>query len=46
VSCALAENGASLRVLEKLGMRRTQEEVTSDGVLIHFAMDRCESTAR
>ncbi len=46
VSCALAENGASLRVLEKLGMRRTHEEVTSDGVLIHLAMDRCESTAR
>ena len=42
VACALAENPASLRVLEKVGMRRTHEEATADGVLIHYAVDRDE----
>ncbi|HVC41730.1 MAG TPA: GNAT family N-acetyltransferase [Candidatus Saccharimonadales bacterium] len=40
VGCALVSNAASLRVLEKVGMRRTHEEFTSNGVVIHCAVDR------
>lgn len=40
VGCALAGNGASLRVLEKVGMRRTREDLTSTGVVIRYEMER------
>jgi RimJ/RimL family protein N-acetyltransferase len=38
VAGALAENAASLRVLEKVGMRRVREEPTEVGVLVHHEM--------
>jgi RimJ/RimL family protein N-acetyltransferase len=38
VACALAENPASVRVLEKVGMRRVREETTPIGWLIRFEM--------
>ncbi len=40
VACALAENPASLRVLEKVGMRRVREETTPVGWLVRFEMSR------
>jgi RimJ/RimL family protein N-acetyltransferase len=40
VACALAENAPSLRVLEKVGMRRVREETTPVGWLIRFEMSR------
>jgi ribosomal-protein-alanine N-acetyltransferase len=42
VACALAENVASLRVLEKVGMRRVREETTSVGWLVRFEMNRTD----
>ena len=38
VACALAENPASVRVLEKVGMRRVREETTPVGWLVRFEM--------
>jgi ribosomal-protein-alanine N-acetyltransferase len=43
VGCALASNAASLRVLEKVGMRRVGEEATPDGLLIHHVIVRTSS---
>jgi RimJ/RimL family protein N-acetyltransferase len=40
VGCALASNVASLRVLEKVGMRRVREETTPDGLLLHHVIVR------
>jgi ribosomal-protein-alanine N-acetyltransferase len=40
VGSALAANLASLRVLEKIGMRRTREDLTSAGIVIHHELDR------
>jgi ribosomal-protein-alanine N-acetyltransferase len=40
VGSALAANLASLRVLEKIGMRRTQEDLTSAGIVIRHELDR------
>jgi ribosomal-protein-alanine N-acetyltransferase len=42
VACALAENPASLRVLEKVGMRRVREETTPVGWLVRFEMNRAD----
>jgi RimJ/RimL family protein N-acetyltransferase len=42
VGCALAENQASLRVLEKVGMRRVREETTPVGWLVRFEMTRAD----
>jgi|HubBroStandDraft_4_1064222.scaffolds.fasta_scaffold75692_2 ribosomal-protein-alanine N-acetyltransferase len=42
VACALAENVASLRVLEKVGMRRLREETTSVGWLVRFEMNHAD----
>jgi RimJ/RimL family protein N-acetyltransferase len=46
VGCALAENQASLRVLEKLGMRSVREETTPVGWLIRFEMHRKDLPSR
>lgn len=35
VACVLESNIASLRVLEKVGMRRVRAEATPDGALVH-----------
>lgn len=43
VSCALANNGRSQRVLEKVGMLRTGERPTAYGPLVLFEMDLGES---
>jgi RimJ/RimL family protein N-acetyltransferase len=40
VGSALAANLASLRVLEKIGMRRTREDLTSVGIVIRHELDR------
>jgi ribosomal-protein-alanine N-acetyltransferase len=40
VGSALAANTASLRVLEKIGMRRTREDLTPAGLVIHHELDR------
>jgi ribosomal-protein-alanine N-acetyltransferase len=40
VGSALAANLASLRVLEKIGMRRTRDDLTSAGIVIHHEVDR------
>jgi ribosomal-protein-alanine N-acetyltransferase len=40
VGSALAANLASLRVLEKIGMRRTREDLAPAGLVIHHEMDR------
>jgi RimJ/RimL family protein N-acetyltransferase len=42
VACALAENPASIRVLEKVGMRRVREETTPVGWLVRFEMNRAD----
>jgi ribosomal-protein-alanine N-acetyltransferase len=42
VACALVENPASLRVLEKMGMRRVREETSSVGWLLRFEMSRAD----
>jgi RimJ/RimL family protein N-acetyltransferase len=40
VGSALAANLASLRVLEKIGMRPTREDLTSAGIVIRHELDR------
>ena len=40
VGSVLSANLASLRVLEKIGMRRTGEDLTSAGIVIHHELDR------